>query len=68
MVSQQLKDARVNDHLAAAGERGREYGSKGWGMLKSAYASVASQVEHVARDSGYKLDLGKPFLLCSPAL
>lgn len=59
-VSQQLKDAKVQDHLAIAGERGREYGAKGWGLLKSAYASVASGVESVARENGYKVDLGEP--------
>ena len=59
-VSQQLKEAKVPDHLAVAGEKGKEYGAKGWGFLKSAYASVASGVETVARDNGYKVDLGEP--------
>lgn len=58
-VSQHLRDARVNEHFVAASERGKEYGTKGWGILKSAYASVASQVENVARDNGYRVDLGK---------
>ena len=57
-MSQQLREAKVQDHLAVAGERGKEYGAKGWGFLKSAYASVASGVENVARDNGYKVDLG----------
>ena len=59
-VSQHLKEARMNEHLAAASERGKEYGTKGWGILKSAYATVASQVENVARDNGYRVDLGEP--------
>ena len=58
-VSQQLKEARVGEHLAVASERGKEYGVKGWGLLKSAYANVASQVENVARDNGYRVDLGE---------
>lgn len=48
----------MGEHLVAAGERGKDYGAKGWGFLKSAYATVASQVENVARDNGYKVDLG----------
>jgi len=68
-VSQQLKDAKVHEHVAVAGERGREYGVKGWGFLKSAYASVASGVETVARDNGYKVDLGEPHnQICSARL
>lgn len=58
-MSQQLKDAGVHEHVAVAGERGREYGAKGWGFLKSAYATVASGVEGVARENGYKVDLGE---------
>jgi hypothetical protein len=50
----------MHEHVAVAGERGREYGAKGWGYLKSAYATVASGVETVARDNGYKVDLGDP--------
>ena len=61
-VSQQLKEAKVQDHLATAGEKGKEYSAKGWGFLKSAYASVASGVETVARDNGYKVDLGEGHL------
>lgn len=60
-VSQQLKEAKVQDHLATAGEKGKEYGAKGWGFLKSAYASVASGVEGVARENGYKVDLGSKY-------
>ena len=57
-VSQQLKEARVAEQLAVASEKGKEMGAKGWGFLKSAYAVAASQVETLARDNGYKVDLG----------
>ena len=39
-------------------ERGKEFGAKGWSFIKGVYGTVASQVETVAKDSGYKLDLG----------
>ena len=29
-----------------------------WGIMESAYASMAQQVEVLARDSGYNVDLG----------
>lgn len=44
-------------HLVA--EKGREYGNKGWSFLKAGYASMASHVEHLARDNGYNVDLGE---------
>ena len=40
-------------------ERGKEISSKGWNFMKGVYATVATQVEHVARDNGYKVDLGE---------
>lgn len=48
-------------------ERGKEIGAKGWSFIKGVYGTVASQVETVAKDSGYKLDLGadiSPTLTC----
>ena len=60
-VSQGLKEAKVGEHLAFASEKGKEYGARGWGFLKSAYATVASNVEHVARENGYRVDLGSKF-------
>eukprot|EP00891_Asterochloris_glomerata_P006536 jgi/Astpho2/6536/Aster-07320 len=43
---------------AVAVERGKEISSKSWNFMKGVYATVATQVEHVARDNGYKVDLG----------
>ena len=60
-VSQGLKEAKVGEHLAFASEKGKEYGARGWGFLKSAYATVASNVEYVARENGYRVDLGSKF-------
>lgn len=56
-----LREARVGETAAVVAEKGKEYGTKGWNFLKGVYGTVAHQVEHVARDSGYKLDLGEPF-------
>ena len=44
---------------AVAVERGKEISSKSWNFMKGVYATVATQVEHVARDNGYKVDLGE---------
>ncbi len=41
-------------------ERGKEFGAKGWSFIKGVYGTVANQVETVAKDNGYKLDLGAP--------
>lgn len=53
-----LRDARVQETAAVVAERGKEIGAKGWSFIKGVYGTVASQVETVAKDSGYKLDLG----------
>ncbi len=55
-----LKDARVGETAAVVAEKGKEYGAKGWNFLKGVYGTVANQVEHVARDNGYRVDLGAP--------
>ena len=61
-VQQQIREGKLQANLQTgagmAAERGKEYGTKGWGFMKSAYASMAQQVEHLARDNGYQLDLG----------
>ena len=44
---------------AVAVERGKEISSKSWNFMKGVYATMATQVEHVARDNGYKVDLGE---------
>lgn len=57
-----LRDARVHETAAAVAERGKDLGAKGWSFIKGVYGTVASQVETVAKDSGYKLDLGEPMI------
>lgn len=38
--------------LQVAAEKAKEYGSKGWSLLKSAYASAASAIEQTAAQVG----------------
>ena len=54
------KASEMNDALQEAGvaEKTKEYGAKGWSLLRSAYASAASAVEKTAAQQGYQLDLG----------
>lgn len=54
------KATEMNDALQDAGvaEKTKEYGAKGWSLLRSAYASAASAVEKTAAQQGYQLDLG----------
>ena len=54
------KATEMNDALQDAGvaEKTKEYGAKGWNLLRSAYASAASAVEKTAAQQGYQLDLG----------
>ena len=65
-----MRDAKVHETAAAVAERGKDLGAKGWSFIKGVYGTVASQVETVAKDSGYKLDLGqsanplKPHVAC----
>ncbi len=40
-------------------EKTKEYGTKGWSLLRSAYANVATSLEQTAAANGYKVDLGK---------
>ncbi|CAK0786036.1 hypothetical protein CVIRNUC_009249 [Coccomyxa viridis] len=54
----QLRDARVHETATAVAERGKDLGAKGWSFIKGVYGTVATQVESVAKDNGYKLDLG----------
>ncbi|KFM24793.1 ADP-ribosylation factor GTPase-activating protein AGD7 [Auxenochlorella protothecoides] len=53
-----LQEAGIQDQTQAAAERAREVGSRGWGFLKSAYASAASSLEATAAANGYRVDLG----------
>eukprot|EP00889_Picochlorum_renovo_P004103 jgi/Picre1/31133/NNA_006487.t1 len=54
------KANEMNDALQEAGvaERTKEYGVKGWALLRSAYASAASTIEKTAAQQGYQVDLG----------
>lgn len=58
-TNEQLKQHHVSEHLEKGKEIGKEYTAKSWNFMKGMYANVASQVETVARDNGYKVDLGK---------
>ncbi len=49
-----LQEAGIQDQTQAAAERAREVGSRGWGFLKSAYASAASSLEATAAANGYR--------------
>ena len=59
MARSQLRDAKVHETATAVAERGKDLGAKGWSFIKGVYGTVATQVETVAKDSGYKLDLGE---------
>lgn len=58
-----MKDGEVVDKVSnttrALAEKGKVLGQQGWTGLKGLYATVASRVETVAKDSGYNIDLGK---------
>ncbi|KAI8110502.1 hypothetical protein M9435_002176 [Picochlorum sp. BPE23] len=59
-VFAKTKANEMNDALQEAGvaERTKEYGVKGWALLRSAYASAASTIEKTAAQQGYQVDLG----------
>lgn len=50
----------MNNALKDAGvaEKTKEYGVKGWALLRSAYATAASTIESTAAQQGIKVDLG----------
>ena len=54
-----MKQHHVAEHLEKGKEIGKEYTAKSWNFMKGMYANVAGQVETVARDNGYKVDLGE---------
>jgi ADP-ribosylation factor GTPase-activating protein 1 len=57
-----LKEAGITDTVGqtanVAAEKTKEYGTKGWSLLKSAYAAAASTIEQTAAQQGYQVDLG----------
>lgn len=58
VAKEKAQQAQLDQTAAVAAEKAKEYGSKGWSFLKSAYASAAAAVEQTAAQSGYKVDLG----------
>lgn len=46
------------EHVEKGTQQAKEYTAKSWNFMKGVYANVASQVESVARENGYKVDLG----------
>lgn len=61
-VNLALKDSGMTETLGqtanVAAEKTKEYGAKGWSLLKSAYAAAAATIEQTAAQQGYKVDLG----------
>jgi ADP-ribosylation factor GTPase-activating protein 1 len=59
-VFAKTKAGEMNEALQEAGvaEKTKEYGAKGWSLLRTAYASAASTIEKTAAQQGYQLDLG----------
>ncbi len=47
------------EHVEKGTQQAKEYTAKSWNFMKGVYANVASQVESVARENGYKVDLGE---------
>lgn len=65
IANEKLKDAHVAEHVERGTQQAKEYTAKGWNFMKGVYANVASQVENVAKDNGYKVNLGEPSC-CQP--
>lgn len=57
-ISQVRSNGQVQQGATVAMEKSKEYGTKGWGFLRGVYANVANQVESVASEHGYRVDLG----------
>lgn len=57
-VFAKTKAGEMNEALQEAGvaEKTKEYGAKGWSLLRTAYASAASTIEKTAAQQGYQLD------------
>jgi len=63
IANEKLKEAHVAEHVEKGTQQAKEYTAKSWNFMKGVYANVASQVETVARDNGYKVDLGEPCII-----
>jgi len=59
IANEKLKEAHVAEHAEKGTQQAKEYTAKSWNFMKGVYANVASQVESVARENGYKVDLGE---------
>lgn len=57
-----LKESGVHDQISQsasiAAEKTKQYGTKGWSLLKNAYAVAASKIEKTAAEQGLNVDLG----------
>ena len=57
-----MTQVRSNEHIGGTAtvvaEKGKEYGAKTFSFLRSVYANAAAQVESVANEHGYQVDLG----------
>lgn len=58
-MAQVRSNEQLQQSAAVAMEKSKEYGTKSWGFLRGVYANVANQVESVASEHGYKVDLGE---------
>lgn len=58
-----VTQVRSNEHIGqtatVVAEKGKEYGAKTFSFLRSVYATAAAQVENVASEHGYHVDLGE---------
>ena len=57
-----MTQVRSNEHIGqtatVVAEKGKEYGAKTYSFLRNVYANAAAQVESVASEHGYRVDLG----------
>lgn len=49
---------KVSMQAKQLSETGMKLGKQGWGIMRSLYANVATQVETVAKQNGLNVDLG----------
>mmetsp|Transcript_34948 Transcript_34948/g.77712 ORF Transcript_34948/g.77712 Transcript_34948/m.77712 type:complete len:472 (+) Transcript_34948:236-1651(+) len=70
-VSRTLQEKQVGEvvtqNAKVISEKAAAAAQTGWTGLKSLYASVASTVEHAAKQQGYNIDLGAKAVLSSAA-
>ena len=65
-VTQVRSNEQIGQTATVVAEKGKEYGVKTFSFLKSVYANAAAQVETVAQEHGYKVDLGERLCMPSP--